>query len=473
MTTEVCALGVTELARRYRDKSLSPVDVTRATLDRIASLNPKLNAFLTVLADSALAAAEAAERLFHAGVDLGPLQGVPFSAKDIIEVRGTRTTAASPQRRDAPIDTDDAPVIRRLRQAGAILVGKTNLHEFAAGVPDRDGPFGWVQNPRRLGYQSGSSSSGAGAATAAGLGVFALGTDTGGSIRLPALICGTVGLKPTYGRCSIRGIVPLSVYLDHVGPLSRSVADAAHALQAMAGHDPADPYSATAPVDDYVGALDRDVRGLRVGVPTNAFYRDADPAILDAHDVAVAALRSRGLTVRELVLPRVEEVPELTQVLIQSDACAYHEQYRGREDRYGQNFRDFVLPGRERLAVDYVQARQAMAAITGEWRARFELIDVLITPSSPVVAPPHGVWEVELGGRTRTYRLEVTRFTRPWNLSGFPAIVLPSGVTAAGLPTSVQLVAPPFAEARLVAVARALEQALDIAPRLGIEPQEG
>lgn len=469
MTTQLCSLGVAELAHRYRDGSVSPVDVVRATLDRIATLNPKLNAFLTVLGDSALAAAEAAERLFLADIDLGPLQGVPFSVKDIIEVRGTRTTAASRQRLEAPIDAEDAPVVRRLRQAGAVLVGKTNLHEFAAGVPDRDGPFGWVQNPRKLGYQSGSSSSGAGAATAAGLGVVALGTDTGGSIRLPALLCGTVGLKATYGRCPIRGIVPLSVYFDHVGPLARCVADTAYALQAIAGHDAADPYSALAPVDDYVGALSRDVRGLRLGVPTNAFYRDAEPEILRAYDVALAALRSRGLALTEIVLPRVEEVPEITQRLIHPDACAYHEQYRGREDLYAKGFRDFVLPGRDRLAVEYVQARHAMAEITAAWRALFERVDVLITPSSPVVALPHDVWVVEVGGQTRNYRLEVGRFSRPWNLCGFPAIVLPSGVTAAGLPTSVQLVTPPFTEARLLAVAQALEQELGITPRLGIE----
>jgi aspartyl-tRNA(Asn)/glutamyl-tRNA(Gln) amidotransferase subunit A len=469
MGTDLCALGVAELARGYRDRSLSPVEVTRAVLDRIDALNPRLNAFLTVLADQALAAAGAAEQLLRAGVDLGPLQGVPFSVKDNIEVAGTRTTAASPQRLDAPLDAGDAPVVRSLRRAGGVLLGKTNLHEFAAGVPERDGPFGWVQNPRKLGHQAGSSSSGAGAATAAGLGVFALGTDTGGSIRLPALVCGTVGLKATYGRCSIRGIIPLSVYLDHVGPLTRTVADAAHALQAMAGHDLADPYSAAAPLDDYVGALGRGVRGLRVGVPTDAYYREAQPAILRDHEAALGALRARGLTVHELTLSRVDEVPALTQVLIQSDGSAYHERYRGREDRYAQSFRDFVLPGRDVRAPEYVAARQAMAAITAEWLRLFEQVDVLITPSSPCVGNPHGVWEVELGGQSRSYRLAVTRYTRPWNLAGFPAIVLPAGVTAEGLPTSVQLVAPPFAEARLLAVAHALEAELGLAARLPID----
>ncbi|HEX2171156.1 MAG TPA: amidase, partial [Dehalococcoidia bacterium] len=221
-STDLCRMGVAELAQGYRDGSISPVEVARATLDRIGRLNPRLNAFLTVLEDSALAGAAAAEQLLKAGVDLGPLQGVPVSVKDIVNVRGTRTTAASPQLLDAPLDEEDAPVVTRLRRAGAVLVGKTNLHEFASGLPDEEGPFGWVQNPRKLGFQPGSSSSGAGVVTAAGLSVISIGTDTGGSIRIPSILCGVVGLKATYGRVPVRGVLPLSWYLDHVGPLARS-----------------------------------------------------------------------------------------------------------------------------------------------------------------------------------------------------------------------------------------------------------
>jgi aspartyl-tRNA(Asn)/glutamyl-tRNA(Gln) amidotransferase subunit A len=203
-------------------------------------------------------------------------------------------------------------------------------------------------------------------------------------------------------------------------------------------------------------------------LPANDYFREAQPAILRDHDTALGALRARGLTIHALVLSRVEEVPKLTQVLIQSDGSAYHEQYRGREDRYAQSFRDFVLPGREVRAPEYVAARQAKDAITAEWLRLFERVDVLITPGSPCVANPHGVWEVELGGTPRTYRMAVTQYTRPWNLAGFPAIALPAGVTPEGLPTSVQLVAPPFAEARLLAVAHALEAELGVAARLPI-----
>ena len=250
MTTpnsELCAMGVCDLARLYRERQLSPAEVVRATIDRIERLNPELNAYIAVLSDSAMAAARAAEAQLAAGIDLGPLHGVPVSVKDIIGVKGTRTTAASRVLIDAPLDAEDATVVRRLRAAGAIVVGKVNLHEFAFGDPDPDGPFGNVQNPRKVGHQSGGSSSGSGAATAGGLGVVSLGTDTGGSIRHPASACGVVGLKPTYGLVPVHGVVPLSAHLDHVGPLGRSVADVAAGLAAIAGPDPQDPYSVEAP----------------------------------------------------------------------------------------------------------------------------------------------------------------------------------------------------------------------------------
>lgn len=467
--SDLCSLGVADLARAYRDGSLSPVEVTRATLDRIAATQPVLNAFITVLAESALDAALAAEKLFVAGVDLGPLQGVPVSVKDIVNVRGTRTTAGSPQLLDAPLDEEDAPVAARLRKAGAILVGKTSLHEFAAGFPDKDGPFGWVQNPRRVGYQSGSSSSGAGAAAAAGLGVIAIGTDTGGSIRIPAILCGVAGLKATYGRVPTRGVVPLSWYLDHIGPLARTVADAAYCLQAIAGYDPLDRYSAAVPVDDYVSAIGRDVRGLRVGIPTDGFFQDVDPVVGATYRQALDALGDIGLTTREISLDRVEETPKISQVLIQVDGSAYHEQFRGREDRYGQNFKEFVLPGRDIGGIEYVQARRSMEEITRDWQRLFESVDIIATPSCPIVAPPHGATEVELNGAKRNIRMQLSRFTRPFNVSGFPALVIPTGVNPDGLPTSIQLVAAPFAEARLLAVGHALEEALGVTRRLGID----
>lgn len=467
--TDLCRMGVTELTQGYRAGRFSPVEVTRATLDRIAELNPRLNAFLTVLEESALASATASEQLFKAGIDLGPLQGVPVSVKDIINVRGTRTTAASPQLLDAPLDEEDAPVVTRLRQAGAVLVGKTNLHEFASGLPDENGPYGWVQNPRRVGYQPGSSSSGAGVATAAGMSVISIGTDTGGSIRIPSILCGVVGLKATYGRVPVRGVLPLSWYLDHVGPLARSVADAAYCLEAIAGYDPGDRHASPAPVDDYSSAIGRHPRGLRVGVAVNDFFQESDPVVLATFRQAIGALRDLGLTTPEFELPRVEETPKLTQVLIQVDGSAYHEQYRGREDRYGANFKEFVLPGRDIGGIEYVQARRAQEELTAEWLRLFEFFDLIATPGCPIVAPRHGQTEIEVNGQMRNVRMQLSRFTRAFNLAGFPALTMPTGVNPDGLPTSIQLVAPPFQEARLIAAAHALEESLGVARRMTID----
>jgi aspartyl-tRNA(Asn)/glutamyl-tRNA(Gln) amidotransferase subunit A len=458
-----------QLAAAYRAGQLSPVEVTRAILERIESVDPSINAFITVSHDQALAAASAADRLFQAGIDLGPLQGVPVSLKDIFDVRGARTTCASAQRFDAEPAPRDAVAVARLRRAGAVVIGKTNLHEFAAGVPDPNGPFGWVQNPRRIGYQAGSSSSGSAAAVAAGLGPLSFGTDTAQSVRIPAALCGVVGLKPTYGRVPVTGVIPLSASLDHVGPLARSVADVAVALQVIAGHDPTDPLSSTRPVEAYadeLGALDENIR---IGIPANPFFREAEPAVLDAYGAAVEALERLGARLVDCTLDSVEETPSATQILLQVEAALYHERYRGREHLYGESFRQILLPGRTHSGMQYVRARQLQAELSRCWQRLFQGCDVLVTPTSPVVAPLHGVSQVQINGSARDFRLEVSRFTRPFSLTGLPAIALPSGRTPDGLPTSVQLIAAPFDEVRLLRVAAALEQALDVQRTLSTE----
>ncbi|MBI4504720.1 MAG: amidase [Chloroflexi bacterium] len=471
-STDTCALGVAELGRLYRSRQLSPVEAVQATLDRIARLNPELNAYLTVIADAALTAARTAEQQLAAGIDLGPLHGVPVAVKDNIAAKGTRTTAASRVLLDAPLDEADAPVVRRLRGAGAILVGKLNLHEFAFGNPDPEGPFGNVQNPRKVGHQSGSSSSGSGCATAAGLCVVALGTDTGGSIRHPASVCGVVGLKPTYGLASIRDIVPVSVHLDHVGPLARSVADAAAGLAAIGGYDPLDPYSVLAPVDDYLGALGREVRGLRMGIPTNALYQLGLPAARALQEKARQTLADLGLTLLPLELPRAEEANDLTTAIISVDLCVYHERHRDREALYGRNFRERVQPGRAVTGIQYAQAKEAQADLRRRWLALFERVDLLVVPANVAGAPPHGQDWVEVDGQRYPVRTANSGFNRVSNLTGFPALTLPIGALPDGLPIGIQLVGPPFGEARLLAVAHALEQALGHLPaQWGIEPR--
>jgi len=475
LNTELCALGVLELARLYRSGKLSPVEVTQATLERIERLNPELNAYLTVLGDSALAAARAAEIQLGAGIDLGPLHGVPVSVKDIIRVKGTRTSAASKVLHDAPPDAEDATVVRRLRAAGAVLAGKVNLHEFALGDPDPEGPFGNVQNPRKLGHQSGSSSSGSGAATAAGLGVLSLGSDTGGSIRHPAAVCGVVGLKPTYGLVPVRGVIPLSVQLDHVGPLGRAVADVAAGLTVIAGQDPRDPYSIQAPAVDYVAALEQEVRGLRLGIPTNAFFRFGLPVALALVEGAQKALIDCGLVPIPVELPRVQEATELVRTLfIPVDLWAYHEHYRAREALYGRNFRERALPGREIRAPQYLHAKDAQAEIRRDWLALFEQMDVLVLPANVAGAAPHGQSAITIDGVSHPLRAVTAPYNPVANITGFPAMVLPVGETPEGLPIAVQLMGPPLSEARLLAVGQVLEQALgNLTAKWGIEPRRG
>ncbi len=474
---DLCAMGVAELGRLYRARELSPVEVVQAVVERIERYNPELNAFITVLADSALESARAAEAQIRAGIDLGPLHGVPVSVKDIINVRGTRTTAASRVLLDAPLDEADAPVVRRLRGAGAILVGKVNLHEFAFGDPDPEGPFGRVQNPRKVGHQSGSSSSGSAASVAAGLGVISIGTDTGGSIRNPSGVCGVVGLKPTYGLVPLRGVIPLASRLDHVGPLARSIEDAAAALSVRAGHDPLDPYSAKVPVDDYAGAAGRGIEHLRVGVPTNPFYQVGSAEMRSLRENVRRLLADIGLISVPLELPRAEETNDLGMLLLTTDLWVYHERHQERAALYGRHFAQRAASGRRTTGIEYAKAKAAQTEIRRLWLDLFEKVDLLILPSNLVGAPPHGVDEVEVDGERCPVRMGISRFNRVSNLTGFPSLALPIGLNSADMPIGAQLVGPPFSEARLIAVGHQLERALgNLTRRWGIEPrgtQEG
>lgn len=471
---ELCALGVRELAGLYRTRRVSPVEVTEEMLGRIARLNPELGAYITVLEESAREAARSAEAQLAAGIDLGLLHGVPVAVKDVIRVRGTRTTAASRVLLDAPPDEEDAPVVRRLRAAGAVLIGKLNLHEFGRGAPDDDSPFGRVQNPRRVGHQTGGSSSGPAAAVAAGLATVALGTDTGGSIRLPAGLCGVVGLKPTYGLVPLRGVVPMSPALDHVGLLARSVADVAASLGAIAGHDAADPTTLLAPVPDYLEALSRGARGLRVGLPANPEYLFGDPEALAILEAARRVLLDLGATPVYLDLPPADRIAELARLIVDVDLWLYHEQFKGREALYGRDFLERSRPGLETRAVAYAQAREAREEIRRHWLLLFEQVDLVVLPGNAAGAPPHGQTTVEVAGQAHPMDTVCSRHDRVSNMTGFPALALPVGATSGGLPIALQFVGAPLGEARLLGAAHALEQALGNLPAAwGIEPRLG
>lgn len=473
-STELCAMEAVELGRRYRAGGLSPVEVTKAVLDRIERIDPDLNAYIEVHADRARAAARVAEAQLRAGIDLGPLHGVPVSLKDLIRVKGFRTTGASRALRDAPPDREDAGVTERLNAGGAIIFGKVNLREFALGVPDAGSPFGNVQNPRRIGYHPGGSSSGSAAAVAAGLGPISLGTDTGGSVRYPANLCGLVGLKPTNGLVSIRGVIPSSEQLDVVGPLARSVADAAATLDVIAGYDPDDPWSLSVAEDRYLPGLERDVRGLRIGVPTNAFYEQGQADALALHARARERLRDLGLTLVPLSLPRPEDVAAIWDRIMSVDMAALHDGWGLDQSLYGRNLRERLEVGRKTTAVDYAKAMAERATLGREWLAVFERIDLLALPGSSAAAAAHDVETLEVDGRRYPARTLWAPSNRIANLTGFPALVLPAGATSGGLPIGFQLLGPPFSEARLLAVGHALESALgNLIETWGIAPRRG
>jgi aspartyl-tRNA(Asn)/glutamyl-tRNA(Gln) amidotransferase subunit A len=428
-------------------------------------LNPVLNVYLVLLHDSAMEAARAAEALFRAGIDLGLLQGIPVSVKDLIRVQGTRTTAGSRVLLEAPLDRSDAWVVRRLRAAGAIILGKTNLHEFAIGDPDPMGPFGLVQNPRRIGWHPGSSSSGAGAAVAAGLGVVGIGTDTGGSVRIPASLCGVVGLKPTAGRISLEGIIPLSWTLDSVGPLARRVKDLTVALGALKN------FSSLETEGDFLNLLNQTVRGTRVGVPRGEFYETVQPAVRDAFEITLRTLRDLGCQLIDFEPPGLPEIIGLTVMIMQAEGSAYHERYRQYDYLYGDNFRERIFPGRELKALTYLQGKERQKELQQDWLNLSRGFEVLVAPGTPAVAPRHGVGTVEIQGSIVPFREALSRLTRPFNFLGWPALCLPNGINDEGLPTGVQIAGPPDSERHLLLLGHHLEQALRIVDKLRIEPK--
>lgn len=344
---ELCYTDMHTLGQRYRDRTLSPVDVTRATLDLIKRLDPQLNSFITVLHDAAIAQAQQAEQELRHGHDRGPLHGIPVSLKDLIDTAGVRTTAGSQLWRER-VPTTTATVAQRLAAAGAVLLGKCNLLEFAYGIVHPD--YGQCNNPWDVGRTSGGSSSGSAASVAAGMGWGSVGTDTGGSIRIPASYCGVVGLKPTYGRVSVHGVCPLSASLDHVGPLARTVADAAALLQVIAGHDPRDPTSLHDPVPDYVTALHGDVRGLRLGIVTE-HMADLPPVIADATWAAARELERAGMRVQEVSIPALASADEALLALIMPEATLVHQAWlREHADDYAPLTRALLEQGAHNLS---------------------------------------------------------------------------------------------------------------------------
>lgn len=450
MSNDIAYTTIRALGRRYRTGELSPVEVTRTVLERIAQLDPMLHAFVTLTAERALADAQAAEEALRRG-DSRPLLGIPVAHKDIYCTRDIRTTAGSALLADWH-PTADATCVRRWQEAGTVLLGKLITHEFAFGLQLPGHRFPAARNPWNLEHIPGGSSSGSGAALAAGLVMGATGSDTGGSIRGPAAFCGIVGLKPTYGRVSRAGVLTLSWTLDHAGPMARTVEDCAYLLQAMAGHDPADPASSRTPVADYVTGLGRDVRGLRLGVPRTYFFEGIDPEVAQAFEAALATLRGLGVEVRDVTIPSLHTTPAFLLILM-AEAFAYHERdLREHPELYGEVLRERILTGALVSAAEYTQAQRLRAQMCTEMAAVLRQVDVLATPTTPTSATSFVRAQDPEFGFPRSNM-------PPFNITGLPTLALPCGLTSSGLPLSLQLAGRPFEEGTVLRLGHAYEQA--------------
>jgi aspartyl-tRNA(Asn)/glutamyl-tRNA(Gln) amidotransferase subunit A len=440
---------ICELSRKIRDRSISPVELTHDCLARIDKLNPALNAYITVTAESALERARLAEREIYRGHYLGPLHGIPIGLKDIIDTAGVRTTAGSALFKDR-VPTKDAEVVRRLRAGGAIILGKQNMHEFAYGGSSMISYFGEVHNPWDTARIAGGSSGGSAASVAAGLGYAAVGTDTAGSIRLPAAYCGVVGLKATYGRVSAEGVIPLSTSYDHVGPLANSVYDAALMLQVLTGRDSDDPCAQPS----FVSAFDEFPKKLRIGVPRVFFFDELHPEVAQAVEKAIQVFAGLHAEIHDIEL----EV-STDRTLSSAEAYAFHESFIDRSPEFYQPATlARIQSGAKTSALEILRASRELQTSRDAIRKVFDDVDVLLTPTVPI--PPPEIADLQKHpDDLRKQELMMLRNTRPFNVWGIPAISVPCGLTKDGMPIGLQLASAPWHGNILLQAAQEYEQA--------------
>jgi aspartyl-tRNA(Asn)/glutamyl-tRNA(Gln) amidotransferase subunit A len=452
--TELCYLTIREAGRLLNSRKLSPVELTRAFLNRIEQLDARLQSYITVLSDRAMSEARNAEAEILRGDYRGPLHGIPIALKDLYDTEGIRTTASS-RVMASRIPNEDATTTARLAAAGSILLGKLAMHEFALGGPDPTCGFPLARNPWNLDHIPGGSSSGSGTAVAAGLCMGSLGSCTGGSIRGPASYCSIVGLKATYGRVSRYGVVPLSWTLDHCGPMTWTVEDTAIILQAIAGYDAKDPTSSRAPVPDYAASLIEDVKGMTIGVPRHFFFAD-DPSInretLAVVESALKTLQELGAQVVEVKIPSLRYAGASQPVIMLSEAFAYHaRQLRSKPEEFGDMVRARFRMGALFTGGEYVQAQRVRNVIKREFANVLQQVDLIASPTMSNPAPTFQGIDVMTTAR-------VPSFTGPYNLTGMPAISVPCGFTSKGLPVGLQLAGKPFDEPTVLRAAYTFQQ---------------
>jgi len=437
---------------RIRAGTLSPLELWKACSDQIEHLNPRLNAFITLMQPG-----DALDSRFPPAPETAalPLAGIPIAVKDLFETSGVRTTAGSLFFKDYVPDHDAAAVVR-LRAAGGQIIGKTNTHEIALGVTTINPHFGACHNPWNADCVPGGSSGGSAVAVATGMALAALGTDTGGSIRIPASLCGVVGLKPTFGRVSLRGVIPLSWNLDHAGPLTRCVADAALLLQVIAGYDEDDPQSVDTPVDQYARQLEDGVRGWRIALACGTYAEDCDADVLEAVQRAAEVFESIGARVTRVDLSFLRDAAAANGLMTQADAAAYHRQRLAEHpELFGSDVRRRLEAGRATSTADYVLARRTQTEMKRRLAKLLEEFEIIMLPATAITAPPID------GGDAVEHARRLTRFTAPFNLTGLPAISIPCGFSSLGLPIGLQLAARPWKEASLLQAARGYERETD------------
>jgi aspartyl-tRNA(Asn)/glutamyl-tRNA(Gln) amidotransferase subunit A len=455
---DVQLASIKSLSKLIRKKEISPVEVIEAFLDRIGAVQRRINAFITVLEKEARRAAKQAEDEIIRGNYRGPLHGIPFAPKDLFFTAGVKTTCGARILADF-IPEENGTVISRLIDAGAILVGKANMHEFAFGTTNLNNHFGHARNPWNSDHMTGGSSGGSGAALAASCALLTLGTDTGGSIRIPSALCGTVGLKPTYGRVSKYGVYPLCWSMDHPGPMTRTVVDAAIALGFMAGYDPKDPCSVNIPVEDYYSTLTGDIRGVRVGVPDTFYFEHIEPEVKAGVEKAIAGLEGLGAVVRSVHIPDLEEAAAATLLILSSEAASCLEKFhRTRPEDIGDDVRARLDLGALHLATHYVKAQRTRRIAQKNFSRVFEHVDVLVTPGVSITAPRLEETTVKLGGDDVPVGVALTHCTRIYNLVGVPSISVPVGLSRKGLPIGIQIAGRPFDEELILRVADAYER---------------
>jgi aspartyl-tRNA(Asn)/glutamyl-tRNA(Gln) amidotransferase subunit A len=461
-SSQIYQWDLATLAKSIREKEVSPVETAAALLKRIEKVDKKLNAFITVLHDEVMTSAKQSEQEVMDGKIRGPLHGVPVGLKDIVYTKGIRTTMGSESFKNH-LPGYDAAVVEKLKGAGALIIGKLNTHQFAYGPTGDRSYYGPSRNPYDTNRITGGSSGGSGAAVAAGLCYGALGTDTGGSVRIPSACCGIVGMKPTFGRVSKYGVFPLSWTLDHVGPMTRTVRDNAIMLSVMSGHDPRDPYSIQRDPEDFTRHLHEDIKGSVIGIPTGFYFENVDEEILASMREVISLFKSLGAQIKEVAIPYIYEAWQAHQVVLRSEAFAIHkERVASEPDKYDDLVKERILTGQDTKAYEYVDAEQLRIKSVQGFHKVLQEVDVILAPTLAIL--PTEVFQTEITryGERRLVRGEITRLTGPTDLNGLPSLTVPCGFSPQGLPIGFQLIGGRLNEAKVYQFGHAFETACQI-----------